>query len=187
MKPIGLVAVAAIIVAGCAGAGGNRNTTPAVAYRMYLADSLEQVMAIRQAADQYAIIAREHPRSSAYPRAVRKAAMLYASEYNTARSDSLSLYWFTAYLALPLKKSERDEVQTYVTLLQRIKTIRDELNRRVIVADSLIAVTKKQAGTMTADMRRRIAELEASVNEAQTELRKMKDIDLRLSKSRSRK
>lgn len=187
MKTIRLIAIAVTIVAGCSCTGGNRTTTAAVAYRMYLADSLEQVMAIRQAAEQYAIIAREHPRSSAYPMAVRKAAFLYAREYNSRGSDSLSLYWFTAYLALPLNKSERDDVRTYVTLLQRIKSIREELNRRVTVADSLIAVTKRQAGAMTSDMRRRIMELEASVNEAQSELRKMKDIDLRLSKSRPRK
>jgi len=185
MKWALFVLSAAAMAAGCAGVDGSRSDD-AVAYHMRMADSLEQEMALRGAAEHYAAVAEGYPQSGAYPVAVRKAAILYSSEFNEARNDSLALHWFTAYLGLPLKKAERENVQTFVSLLQRTRTLREELNRRTMMADSLGALARRQAGTLNADTRR-IQDLEAELQKAEGELKKIKDIDLRLSRSRGRK
>jgi len=148
-----------------------------------MADSLEQEMALQGAAEHYALVATEFPQTSAYPVAVRKAAMLYASEFNPARNDSLALRWFTACLGLPLKKPERENVQTFIALLQRVRVLQVEVTRRTASADSLASITRRQAGTVSTDQRR-IQELEAELQQTQKELKRMKEIDLRLSKSR---
>ena len=150
---------------------------------MHLADSLEQVMAIQPAAEHYAFVATEFPQSSVYPVAIRKAALLYASEFNPARHDSLSLRWFTACLALPMKRADRENVQTFVALLQRVRVLQEEVNRRSASFDSLNSMFRRQAGALSTDTRR-IQELEADLQQSQKELKRMKEIDLRLSKSR---
>jgi hypothetical protein len=183
-----VIGVAFLLFSGCAAPGpsGRSWTDRTVARHMVMADSLERQMAIREALEHYGIVAEVYPRSSAYPTAVRKAALLSISDLNPAPSDSLALRWFSAYLSLPLKKPERETVRTFVTLLKRVKVLREDLNRKAITADSLSAATRRQAGILATDARR-IQELESELQQANSALRKMKDIDLQLSKSRTRK
>ncbi len=171
-----------LFLAGCAGTFESR-TADLVTYHMRMADSLEQEMALKPAAEHYALVATEFPQTTAYPIAVRKAAMLYASEFNPARNDSLALRWFTACLGLPLKKTDRENIQTFIALLQRVRILQEEVTRRIASADSLTSIARRQTGTVATDLRR-IQDLEAELQQTQKELKRMKEIDLRLSKSR---
>lgn len=182
MKILSPLIVVAAFIAGCAGSFESR-TADLVSYHMRLADSLEQEMAFQGAAEHYALVATEFPHSSAYAVAIRKAALLYASEFNPARNDSIALHWFTACLGLPLKKADRENVQTFITLLQRLRALHDEVARRAASTDSLISIVRRQAGTVATETRR-IQDLEAELLQTQNELKRMKEIDLRLFKSR---
>lgn len=182
MKTLVSLITVALFIAGCAGSFESR-TADLISYHMRMADSLEQEMALQGAAEHYALVATEFPQTSAYPIAIRKAAMLYASEFNPARNDSLALRWFTACLGLPLKKSDRENVQTFMALLQRVRVLQEEVTRRTASSDSLTSVARRQAGAVATDLRR-IQELEAELQQTQKELKRMKEIDLRLSKSR---
>lgn len=182
MKTCVLLMAIGLLLAGCAGSFESR-TADLVTYHMRMADSLEQVMALQGAAEHYALVATEFPQTSAYPVAVRKSAMLYASEFNPARNDSLALRWFTACLALPLKKTDRENFQTFIALLQRVRVLQEEVTRRTATTDSLASVARRQAGSVATDLRR-IQDLEAELQQTQKELKRMKEIDLRLSKSR---
>ena len=177
-----LILCAAFGMGGCVVSGESR-TSELVNYHMRMADSLEQEMAYQPAAEHYAVVATEFPQSSAYPTAIRRAAFLYASEFNPARNDSLALRWFAACLRLPMKRADRENVQTYVALLQRIRTLQFDLSRRTATADSIAGVLRRQTSTTTIDARR-IQELETELQQVQNELKRMKEIDLRLSKSR---
>lgn len=174
---------ATLIVIGCSGLDESITPTGLAAFHMRVADSLERRMELRQAAAHYSFVAEEYPQSPAYPLAVRKAALLYASENNPVRNDSIALRWFTAYLDLPLRKPEREDVQTSLSLLRQIRSLRGELLRRGTSADSVTVATRKQGMLLN----RRIQDLEAELTQAQAELKKLKEIDLRLSKSRVRK
>jgi hypothetical protein len=185
MKALLWVACAAVLAAGCADTA-TRRMDEAVAYHLRMADSLEQEMALREAAHHYAAIADEYPQSSAYPTAVKKAALLYANEFNDARNDSLALRWFTAYLDLPLKKPERENVQAFISLFHRMKGLHEELARKTDVADSLGVASRRQGTALSSDARR-IQELEGALQQAQGELKKIKEIDLGLSRNRVRK
>jgi hypothetical protein len=185
MKTWTILAAGIILFSGCS-MFSNGRIEDAAWYHMRLADSLEQRMAYREATLHYESVAVEYPLSTAYPVAVRRVAQLYASEFNEARNDSTALRWFTLCLGLPLKKSERENVQTFISLLRRTRTLREDLARRSAAVDSLTTLSRRQTGTIGADARR-LQELETELVQAQKELTKMRDIDLRLSKNRGRK
>jgi hypothetical protein len=179
------IALASAVLSGCL-ASPDTWGSGAVAYHMRMADSLEEAMSLQLAAAHYAAVAEEYPLSAAYPYAVRKAALLYANEFNPARNDTLALHWFKIYLGLSLRKAERENVQATASLLQRVVNARERLARLTRQADSLTVVSRAQAGTLGADARR-IQALESELEQAQRELQRMKEIDLQLSKSRGRR
>jgi hypothetical protein len=181
-----LVLVLAFTLAGCFSSGSTRSPEAAAVALFNRADSLEAQMAIRSAAEVYGMIADQYPQSSVYPQAVRKAALLTATELNPARNDSLALRWFAAYLALPTKREEREVAQVCYSLLQRMRVLQEEMMKRTGAADSLGGVVRRLGATVSAEQRR-IVDLEAELTQVQGELRRLKEIDLKLSKSRGRK
>jgi hypothetical protein len=152
---------------------------------MQLADSLEQEGKFQSAALQYAKVAEEFPRSSFYPSAVRRAALMYSISPFSARNDSAAYRWYVAYLSLPLKKPERENVRVSTELLYRILRLHVQIEKISATSDSLTVMTKRQTASLNADSHR-MQELELQLEHAQAELRKIKEIDLRLSKSRVR-
>jgi hypothetical protein len=175
-----------LAIVGCSPGFGTRSPESTAQALYQRADSLEQEMAIRSAAEMYGMIADQYPQTSVYPQAVRKAALLTATELNPARNDSLALRWFAAYLALPLPRSEKEVAKVCYSLLQRFRVLQEEMSKRVWLADSLAGVTRRQSTSMAAEQRR-IADLETELTQVQSELRRLKEIDLKLSKSRQRK
>ena len=171
--------------AGCGTFSDARGPSTVAARRLATADSLEQEGLYQQAAETYAQIAVRFPKSSQYPVAVRKAAILYSLSPPTMANDSAAYRWYQAYLGLPLGKSERENVRISVELLGRILSLHAQIVRLYTATDSLSVLTKRQAASVTADTRR-IQEVEQQLQQAQSELTKIKEIDLRLSKNRPR-
>lgn len=186
MMKTSVILFLAVGLAGCSPLGSMRSPESVAVALFNRADSLEQQLAIRSAAETYGTIADQYPQSSVYPQAVRKAALLTATELNIARKDSLALRWFAAYLALPTRKEEREVAQVCYSLLQRMRVLQEEMMKRSGAADSLGGVVRRLGTTMSAEQRR-IADLEAELSQVQGELRRLKEIDMKLSKSRGRK
>ena len=180
-----ILIAAGFACAGCGMSSGARNPSSFVARRMATADSLEQEGLYQQAAETYAQVAQRFPKSSRYPLAVRKAASLYSLSPPTMANDSAAYRWYQACLGLPLERSERENARISVELLGRILSLRAQIVQLYVATDSLSVLTKRQAASMSADARR-IQEVEQQLQQAQSELTKIKEIDLRLSKTRSR-
>jgi hypothetical protein len=73
----------------------------------------------------------------------------------------------------------------YLKMVGRVKVLHDSLTRQAAVNDSLVAVARRQGGE-TASRARRVQELESELQKASNELRKLKEIDMRISKSRGK-
>jgi hypothetical protein len=153
--------------------------------RMRIADSLEQDGLFQGAATEYARVAEQFPQSSYYPTAVRRAALMYSISPYSMRNDSAAYRWYLAYLSLPLKKPERENVRVSVELLHRILLLHAQIAQIYTATDSLTVLTKRQSASLNAGSHR-MQELELELQKAQAELRKIKEIDIRLSKSRVR-
>ena len=180
-----ILAIAGLILSGCGEVPEGRGPESGAEYRMRLADSLEKEGMFQGAAAQYAFVAEQFPESSFYPSAVRRAAFMYSISPYSARNDSSAYRWYLAYLSLPLKKPERENVRVTVEYLQRILRLHAQIAQIYTAADSLLVVTKKQSASLNADSHR-MQELELELHQAQSELKKIKEIDMRLSKSRVR-
>jgi len=186
MKYVACVLFAAgLACAGCSVFSDARNSSSPAARRMMFADSLEQEGLYQQAAVTYAQVATRFPKSGQYPLAVRKAAALFSLSAPTIANDSAAYRWYQAYLGLPLEKSERENARISVELLSRILSLHAQIVQLYTATDSLSVLTKRQAASVTADARR-IQEVEQQLQQAQSELAKIKEIDLRLSKNRPR-
>jgi hypothetical protein len=110
---------------------------------------------------------------------------MYSISPYSARNDSAAYRWYIAYLSLPLKKPERENVRVTVEFLHRILLLHAQIAQIYTAADSLTVLTKRHSASLNADSRR-MQELELQLQLARDELRKIKEIDLRLSKSRVR-
>lgn len=177
-----IAAFAALAVAGCAGSKvGDEDSERRAAYHMHLADSLEALNALQQAALEYRLVAELYPTTSHYPNAVRNTALLFSNPANPAMDDSVSLHWFKAYLDLPIQREERVKAEIYVTMLNRIMTLRTELNRRSGVIDSLNQLSRRQS-TDSSARNKRIQDLEAELKKTNMELQNLREVDVRINR-----
>lgn len=152
---------------------------------MAIADTLERASALKKATDEYLLVAERFPSTSVYAIAVRKVGLLLGSPANLAANDSASLFWLNKYLTLTESPEEKQFVGMYIGMVDRMSALRDSLERQAAAIDSLSAITRKQASE-TATRTRRLQELEAELQQVSTELRKLKEIDVRISKSRGK-
>ena len=100
-------------------------------------------------------------------------------------NDSAAYRWYLKYLALPLSKAERENVRVSVELLHRILLLHAQIEQLYTSADSLTVLSKRQSTALSASSHR-MQDLESQLQNAQSELKKIKEIDLRLSKSMTR-
>jgi hypothetical protein len=181
-RTLWIFVAAGLALTGC---GLFQNTSGPVGragYLMRLADSLEHEGAFQKAAAEYATVAEGFPESSYYPTAVRRAALMFSISPYSAKNDSAAYRWYIEYLSLSLSKPERENVRVSVELLHRILLLHGQITQMYTAADSLSVLTKRQDLSITADSHR-MQELEFQLQNAQAELKKIKEIDLRLSKS----
>ena len=186
MSYSGIVMVFVLLAAGCSTLPDSRDAESQAAYHMRLAETLERASLLREATHEYTIVAEQYPSSTSYPAAVRKAAFLSMNRWNPAINDSVSLHWFNVYLGLPLKRQDREGARTYVYLLERIRLLREDITRQSAVVDSLSSAAKRQTFSLSSQTRL-IQDLETELQQANDELKKLKEIDVRLSKTRGKK
>jgi len=180
-----ILIAAAMAQPGCTLVSDSTGPGGEAGYRMHIADSLEQEGKFRSAATEYSTVAEQYPQSSYYPAAVRRAALMFSISPYSAGNDSAAYRWYLAYLSLPLKKPERENVRVTVELLHRILLLHAQISQIYTATDSLTVLTKRQSASLNIDSHK-IQELEFELQNAQSELRKIKEIDLRLSKTRVR-
>lgn len=155
-------------------------------YHMAIADSLESLQMLRDAALEYKLVAELFPNTSHYSEAVRNTALLYSNPANPAADDSLSLQWFQTYLTLPISRDERVKAEIYVTMLKRITTLRRELSHRAALIDSLHVVARKQSTDLAARTRR-VQELESELKKTLSELERLREVDARINRRKGGK
>jgi|ERR1041385_368284 hypothetical protein len=115
---------------GCTGSKSiaNKEETMAASH-MNIADSLAAKSALRKATNEYLLVAKQYPSTKYYTEAVYKTAVLYSNPLNQAANDSASLYWFRVYLSLPNSTEQKEKATIYVTMLERLKLLREELRK----------------------------------------------------------
>ena len=84
-----------------------------------------------------------------------------------------------------MSKPERENVRVSVELLHRILLLHAQIEQLYTGADSLTVLSKRQSTALGIGSRR-IQDLEIQLQNAQAELKKIKEIDIRLSKSMNR-
>lgn len=155
-------------------------------YHMRMADSLETASSLREAALEYKLVAELYPKTSQYPNAVRNTALLYSNPSNPEIDDSLALQWFRTYLTLPIPRKERVKAEIYVAMLKRLTVLRNDINRRSAIIDSLQTVTRKQPIDFTGRSKR-IQELEWELKQTKDELERLREVDIRINKRKGGK
>lgn len=180
-----ILASCALVLSGCALFSDTGGPESRVGRRMRVADSLEELGMFQAAARQYASVAEQFPQSDYYPTAVRRAALMYSISPYSSGNDSAAYRWFLAYRTLPMSKAERENVRVSTDLLHRVLMLKAQIVQIYTVTDSLSVLTKKQSAATTGYLHR-MQGLELELQTAQAELKKIKEMDLRLSKVRNR-
>jgi len=183
--PVFLFIAAMLLCSGCGLFTDSRGPESRAGHRMHAADSLEAEGLFQAAATQYAYVADRFPESSYYPAAVRRAALMYSIAPYSQANDSAAYRWYLRYLALPLSKPERENVRVSVELLHRILLLHAQIGQLYASADSLTVLARRQSAALGTGSRR-MQDLEIQLQNAQAELKKIKEIDIRLSKSMNR-
>lgn len=177
-------AAACLVAAGCANGVRVDSDTEARATRhMILADSLQQAVALDQAMLEYQIVAEHYPTSTAYPAAVRKISLLYLNPENPVQSDSLALHWLNTYLGLPVAPQDRENARAEMHLLGRLAALQADLERQHHVADSLVAVTRKQDAQLL-NQAQQLQTLQNELKQVRQELDRLKQVDVQINRSR---
>lgn len=152
----------------------DENVTSAESHLAF-ADSLETAGSFQGAALVYKMIAELYPQSAEYATAVRNLGHLYVNPFNTARNDSVALYWFRKHLEIPtLIKAERRRSVILASL------IRDRMqgaflrDRRDFLIDSLATLARIQESELNTQAAK-IAELTSELYQTDTDLQILLD------------
>ena len=169
--------IAAVLYVGCSAMTSDTTEESQAKRHMRLAISFEKGSSLRQALAEYTIVAEHFKNSTAYPAAVRKVAVLNCNPHVPFASDSAALYWFRTYLALDPPARDRESAQVCIALLQRLAMLNEQVARTTATSDSLLAVSRKQSAELSNKIRR-LQEAESTLNEVNSRLRRMKDVDM---------
>jgi cell division septation protein DedD len=152
---------------------------------MERAASMEDSSSYHQAAREYAMVAKRYPTTSYYKAAVWKAAVLNIHPANSNYDISAARFWLNVYLGMPLTPEEKENATLYVAMIERINGLQAQLSSLVSEKEKLLDVTRKQSGDIVAGTQR-VKELEAELAKTQDELKKMKEVDVRMQLSRDK-
>lgn len=181
----GTCVLVGMLIVGCSSTRRLSDVEFQAQRHMAIADTLERAAALAEATLEYTLVADRFPATSVHAAAVRKAALLYSSPINPIANDSVSRYWLTRYLDLAESPEEKQIIQMYLKIVDRVTSLRDSLARHTALSDSLAVVARKQTGEASS-RGKRIQELESELEKASSELKKLKEIDVRISKSRGK-
>jgi len=186
MGRLQVTVVVMLFLAGCSGPPIDRDAESRALRHMLLADTLQRASSLPEAMLEYDLVTELYPKTSYYPLAVRKTALLYANPGNPVANDSAALYWLGVYRQLSIPPDERQTIDLFQTLITKLMSLKREFSQETIVADSLAFVARRQSVDLTSRARR-IQDLELQLQQANDELTKLKEVDVRLSRSREKK
>lgn len=185
MTRLGVLGLA-LIVAGCSSSPPVSEQESRARRHLELAERFEAVGELKEATVEYVIVAEMFPDASMHRQAMRKAAMLHAHPSNPERNDSLSLHWFSKYLELPLTPQEKTEALYFMALLERISMLRDALVLERASKDSIRTMAEKQSGELAAKTKR-IQDVEQELKHVQDELKRLREVDVKLEQRKVNK
>jgi cell division septation protein DedD len=152
---------------------------------MERAAALEDSSAYHQAAQEYAIVAGRYSSTGYYKGAVRKAALLNIHPANSEYDTREARFWLNVYLGLPLTPEEKENAILYISMIERINGLQSQLSSLILEKDKLLDLTRKQSDDLVTGTQR-LGELEAELAKARDELKKMKEVDVRMQRSRDK-
>jgi hypothetical protein len=181
MKANALLCLGLSIFFGCSSAltsaEGDRLTDAErkAQYQLTFADSLENSRAYLGAATVYKVVVELYPNTPYYAEAVRGLAYLFMNPFNSARNDSIALYWFTKHLEIQsLPRAERSRSLIVASMLRDRMQIAAQNARKNQIIDSLSAVARIQA--MELDVKtKKIADITADLEQTDNDLRILLD------------
>jgi hypothetical protein len=147
------------------------------------AASLEESKQYAEAAKEYGRIAETYPTSFFYKQAVRKAAMLHVHPETPQFDLDAGLKWFKVLSELSISPGERENVRLHIALLERIKGLQYSIYELDYGKKKLMSASEAREKEL-AERDRKIHQLESELAWASEELRKLKEVDVRLYKSR---
>ena len=178
-----IVVILCFLIAGCFSQVRSSRSELQAQNHMDRAAALEDASEYHRAAQEYSIVAERYPSTHYYKTAVWKAALLNIHPANTEIDYNAALYWLQVYLGLPLSPEEKDNSKLYVAMLEHINALESMLSAFVAETEKLQAETQKQSGDIVTATQR-LSQLEADLTHAQAELVKMKEVDVRMHRSR---
>lgn len=155
-------------------------------HHLSLAGSLEESKQYSEAAQEYGLIAETFPTSFSYKKAVRKAALLHVHPENPQFDLEAGLKWFKVLAELTIAPAEQENVRLHIALLERIKGLQYSIYELDYSKKKLMTASAVQEKEL-AERDRKIRRLESELTWASEELRKMKEVDVLLHKSRRNK
>jgi len=175
---LGAIILALVTASSCAYVTEKYEYTIQVKRQLSRAGALEDSKNYAEAAKEYGMIAENYPDSFYHRKAVRKAAMLHIHPDNPRFDLDVSLRWFKALAELPISPTEMERVRFYIALLEQIRSLQHDVQK-------LLAASDKQTRELV-ERDRQIQLLESEISRIREELRKMKEVDVLLHKSRSK-
>jgi hypothetical protein len=186
-----IVIILCFLLAGCVPQLRGLKLESQARSHMERAAALEDSSSYHQAAQEYAIVAERYPSTSYYKRAVWKAALLNIHPANSKIDRSAALFWLKVYLGLSLSSEEKQEAALYVAMLEHVDGLqsqlssyvaeKDKLLDYVAEKDKLLEVTREQCRDIATGTQR-LKKLEAELAQARDELKKMKEVDVRMQR-----
>ena len=180
-----IVIILCVFLAGCVSQYRDSKLESQARSHMERGAALENSSAYHQAAREYAIVAEQYPTTSCYKAAVWKAAVLNIHPANSNYDASAARFWLNVYLGMPLTPEEKENATLYVAMIERTNGLQSQLSSLVSEREKLLDVTRKQSGDIDTGTQR-IGELEAELAKAQDDLKKMKEVDVRMQRSRDK-
>ncbi len=151
--------------------------------QLVLAQQLAQAGEYRRAIHLCSIVAEQAPGTEAGATATLRTALMLSSPRNPERNDSLAIQWFRATIARTKSLDERLQAEVSIALLDRLLFQSRDAHRQRVLVDSLQLAVRRQSGTILSQTRR-LMDMEREVVATRDELKRIRDIDIRLSRIR---
>jgi cell division septation protein DedD len=184
-RPNVIFIILCFLLAGCVSQFRGFKFESQARSHMERAAALEESSSYHQAAQEYAIVAERYPSTSYYKRAVWRAALVNIHPDNSKIDRSAALFWLKVYLGLSLSSEEKEAAALYVAMLEHVDGLQAKFSSCVAEKEKLIAVTREQCRYKVTSTQR-LKKLETKLAQVRDELKKMKEVDVRMQQSRDK-
>jgi len=183
---LGAIILVFVSASGCTHITEEYEHTRQLQNQLSHAGALEDSRNYAEAAKEYGMVAESYPDSLYYIKAVRKAAMLHVHPGNPHFDLDASLQWFKILSDLPISSDEQENVRLHIAMLERIRDLQYSIYELGYDAQKQLATSEKQTRKLVEQRDKQLQLLESELSWTREELRKMKEVDVLLHKSRSK-